>query len=127
MHNFTSMQKEIIRAINLHGGITPELTERHGWTTRGGLPTKEFQQLINPYKVVAPRVLTSIPLKIVWQFRNDATKKETLAKIEREARRLGLKEHAVGGFQLTTSQQDRARGFRPAFNTNPRQGRGRGF
>lgn len=114
--NFTHMQKEILRAIAIHGGITPEMTNRHGWTTHGGLPTSEMNQLIREYRIVAPRVLTSQPLRIVWQFRKDASNKEVLAKIEKEAQRLGMKEYAKdnafhkGGFQLTLRKELGGRG-----------------
>lgn len=101
MINLTPMQREILRAIQLHGGITPEITDRNGWT-RKGQPTTEFFQLIREHKLVAPRVLTSIPLRIVWQMRDQANHKETLAKIEREACRLNFREWAVGGFRLIT-------------------------
>lgn len=103
----TPMQKEILRAIELHGGITPVMTDPNGWT-RQGQPLPEFQALIREMRIVAPRVLTSQPLRIVWQFRSEATRKETLAKIASEASRLKMKEYAPGGFQLTTWQQDLA-------------------
>lgn len=121
------MQREILRAIELHGGITPIMASEHGWLNCHGLPHKEFTQLIHEYRIVAPRVLTSQPLRLVWQLRQNATHKETLTKIEREASRLKMKEFAPGGFQLTTAAQDRARGFVNPFNNNPRQNRGRGW
>ncbi len=103
----TSMQTEILRAIELHGGITPEMTERHGWTTRGGMPVQEFTELIDRL-IVAPRVLTSQPLRIVWQLRDKGAHKATLAKIEKESRRLKQKEYAPGGFQLTLRKELRS-------------------
>lgn len=94
-----SERNEILIAIDLHGGITPEMTNRHGWTNRG-LPVGELRKLIDE-KIVAPRVLTSHPLRVVFQRRATASHAPTLAKIESESRRLGLKEYAEGGFQLT--------------------------
>ena len=103
--NLTRMQKEILRAIELHGGIGAEMGSKHGWLTRGGLPVTEFRQLIDPphmggLYLVAPRVATSQPLKVVWQLRNTATHQATLAKIASEMGRLGYKEHAPGGLEL---------------------------
>lgn len=95
----TKMQQEIIRAIELHGGITPIMTDYHGWTFKGN-PKPEFNQLIREYRIVAPRVLTSQPLRVVWQFRNTAAHNPTLAKIASEATRLKMKEYAPGGFIL---------------------------
>ena len=105
---FSPMQREIVRAIELQGGITSGIAERNGWTLRGQ-PVSDFKELVYVMKIVAPRVQTSIPLTLVWQFRSEATKKDTLAKIEKQARLLGIKEYAPGGFQLTTREQDRAK------------------
>lgn len=110
MYNFTPMQKEILRAIELHGGITPVTARAHGWLTSHGLPMPEFNQLIREYRIVAPRVLTSQPLRIVWQMRVKHSHKETLAKIEREANRLKMKEFAPGGFQLEVRRELKGRG-----------------
>lgn len=96
---FTNMQREILRAIELHGGITPVMTDANGWTFKGN-PRPEFNQLIRDYKLVAPRVLTSQPLRVVWQMRATASHAPTLAKIASEVTRLKLKEYAPGGFML---------------------------
>ena len=96
---FTAMQHEILRAVELHGGITSEMTNRHGWTTHGGLPCAEFRELIDRL-ILAPRVLTSQPLRVVYQYRDKAKHSATLTRIEKETRRLGLREYAPGGFQL---------------------------
>lgn len=98
---FTNMQKEILRALQLHGGITQIMAEKHGWCNKWGMPHGEFNQLIREYKVVAPRVLTSQPLRVVWQLRETASDKNILDSIRKEADRLKLKEFAPGGFQLT--------------------------
>jgi len=125
MINLTPMQKEICRAIEMQGGITPVLTDKHGWTNKG-LPLPEFNQLISQYKIVAPRVLTSIPLRIVWQFRNEATRKETLGKIAREAEKLKLKEYAEGGFMLNTpAEEKRLFDAKVKAAIDPRAGRGK--
>lgn len=94
------MQKEILRAIELHGGITPVTASAHGWINNHGMPLPEFNQLIREYRIVAPRVLTSQPLRIVWQMRVKHSDTNTLSMIEREANRLKMKEYAPGGFQL---------------------------
>lgn len=97
---FTHLQREIFRAITLHGGIDAPMAERFGFT-KGGVPCEEMQVLVNDLKIIAPRVLTSMPLRVVWQFRDKATHNETLAKIARQASRLNQREYAKGGFQLT--------------------------
>ena len=101
------MQKEILRAIEMHGGITPVTSDENGWTRRG-MPTSEMRVLIDT-KVIAPRVLTSHPLRIVWQMYREAVKKETLHKIEKEAKRLRMKEHAPGGFKLDLRKELKGR------------------
>ena len=101
---FTRMQVEILRAIYLHGGVTSEMTNRHGWTSHGGLPKPEFAELIERM-IVAPRVLTAHPLRVVWQLRNTKSHAATLSRIEKESRRLKLKEHAPGGFRLTLRKE----------------------
>jgi hypothetical protein len=55
--------------------------------------------------VLAPRVLTSQPLRVVYQYRDKAKNAATLARIEKETRRLGLREYAPGGFQLKVRKE----------------------
>lgn len=93
------MQKEIVRACQIQGGLTGAQADKNGWTVRG-MPTGPMQELVRVHRILAPRVLTSQPLRIVWQMRELKTDKETLAKIEKEANRLGYKEYALGGFRL---------------------------
>lgn len=100
MHNFTHMQKEILRAIEIQGGITQTFAAKNGWVNKFGIPNKEFNVLIHDLRIVAPRVLTSVPLRVVWQMRVKRNDNETLAKIEREASKLNFKEYAPGGFKL---------------------------
>ena len=100
----TPMQQEILRAIELHGGVTSLMTEKNGWT-RNGHPTPDMAALVRA-RIIAPRILTSQPISVVWQLRSTASHKPTLARIEQEARRLGIKEYAPGGFQLTTRWED---------------------
>lgn len=97
---YTKMQKEILRAIELHGGITPITAQKYGWLNCHGMPMPEFQELVRVHRVVAPRVLTSQPLRMVWQMREKHSDKNTLAMIEKEANRLKMKEYAPGGFRL---------------------------
>lgn len=97
----THMQREILRYISLHGGMTAPQASEKGFLNCHGQPLPEFQALIRTHKMVAPRVLTSQPLRIVWQMRDLHSHGETLAKIERETVRQKLKEYAPGGFQLT--------------------------
>ncbi len=99
----TPMQREILRALEIHGGITPIMSDANGWTRRG-MPVPEMRMLIDT-KVISPRVLTSQPLKIVWQLRAKGAHKPTLAKIEQEAKRLRMKEYATGGFRLTLREE----------------------
>lgn len=96
----TTMQIEIIKAIELLGGITSDISEKYGWTTRGGLPTAQFQQLIREYRIVAPRVLTSIPLRVIWQFRETHKNVNNNILIEKTINRAKIKEYAKGGFKL---------------------------
>lgn len=100
---FTPMQREILRAIELHGGVTSEMTERHGWTRRS-IPAPEMWALIER-KIVAPRVLTSQPLRVVYQLKAQAFSRQNDARIAKEARRLKLKEYAPGGFALSLRRE----------------------
>jgi len=93
-----SHQYEILRAIWHQGGITAATCEEHGFT-RKGLPQPALRELIN-LKIVAPRVLTSQPLRVVFQLRATAFNRNVDMQIAHEARRLRLKEHADGGFSL---------------------------
>ena len=102
-NNFSADEREVLRAVELHGGITEEMTNRHGWT-RQGAPLGPLRSLVQK-RVIAPRVLTSQPLRIVWQMRTLAHAKHNDAKIQSEASRLRLKEHARGGFQLTLRKE----------------------
>lgn len=95
------MQREILRYIDLHGGLTAPQAAKNGFLNCHGMPLPEFQDLIRKHNIVAPRVLTSQPLRVIWQLRDLHSHKNTLAKIEREAGRQNLKEYAPGGFQLT--------------------------
>lgn len=95
----SAVQREILHAIDLHGGLTQPMANRHGWLTHGGLPIAELLELIDRM-IVAPRVLTSQPLTVVWQRREKAQHKATLAQIEMTARGERLKEYAPGGFEL---------------------------
>lgn len=92
-------QRAILDYLHRFGGFTVETAEREGWTWRHGLPRPALRELITR-RIVAPRVLTSIPLRVVWQLRDRAHHGPTLAQIEREASRLRLKEYAQGGFRL---------------------------
>lgn len=91
-------QKEILRAIQLHGGITDEMTNRHGWTRRG-LPLEDLRQLID-YNIVNPQPLSQVPLRVVWRLTQDALNSNVVQKILSEASRLRLKEYAPGGLRL---------------------------
>lgn len=99
----TKDQKQVIRAIELHGGITAEMTSRHGWTNAQGVPVGPLRELID-LRIVAPRILTSYPLKATFELREKARDRETHDKIRREAARLGIKEYAPGGFRIHTSE-----------------------
>lgn len=92
-------QRAILDYLARYGGITVETSEREGWTWRHGLPRPALRELITR-RIVAPRVLTSIPLRVVWQLRERARDRATLDQIAREAHRLRLKEYAQGGFRL---------------------------
>lgn len=107
--NYTPLQREVLRAIELHGGLTADMANRAGFLNCHGMPVPEFQQLIHQYRVVAPRVLTSQPLRIVWQMRVKASDNNTLSMIEREAGRQKLKEYAPGGFRLELRPELRGR------------------
>lgn len=96
--NFSPEQREILRAIQLQGGITSILTERAGWTVNG-CPRPELAELVRR-RVVAPRVLTAQPLRVVWQLRTLAGVAHNESRIASEASRLKLREHAPGGFRL---------------------------
>lgn len=102
------MQREILRAMELHGGLTSAFANRQGFLNCHGLPKPEFLELIQK-RIVAPRVLTSQPLSIVWQIRDLAAHKETLAKIEKEAISQKIKEYAPGGFKLELRPELRGR------------------
>ena len=96
--NFSPEQREILRAMELQGGITSILTEKNGWTVNG-CPRGDLADLVRR-RVVAPRVLTTQPLRVVWQRRTVAGIAANESRIAKEARRLKLKEYAPGGFQL---------------------------
>lgn len=85
-------QHEILRAIQLHGGITQQTTEREGFTSRG-LPCAEMRELIMK-RIVAPRILTSVPLTVVWQLKQTVFNRQIDDMILREASRLKIKEFA---------------------------------
>jgi hypothetical protein len=96
--NFSPEQKEILRAIELQGGITSALTEKNGWTVFG-CPRPELADLVRR-RIVAPRVLTAQPLRVVWQLRTLAGVAHNEARIASEASRLKLRDYAPGGFRL---------------------------
>lgn len=100
-----SQQYEILRAIWHQGGITSATCEAHGFT-RKGLPQPALRDLIT-HKIVAPRVLTSQPLRVVFQMRASAFNRNVDMQIAHEARRLRLKEHADGGFSLELRREIR--------------------
>lgn len=98
---FTTDEKNVLRALELHGGITAAVASRHGWLSEHGVPVGPLRSLTDK-RVVAPRVLTSYPLTVVWQLRKDHSTAHVLSQIERETRRQNIKEYAAGGFQLHT-------------------------
>lgn len=93
-----NMQREILAACGKDGGITAITAEKNGWTHRS-MPTPDMRELINR-RIIAPRVLTSQPLRIVWQLRDTAKDKNTLHRIEQLASKFKMKEYAPGGFKL---------------------------
>jgi len=92
-------QRAILDYLARYGGVTVDRTEREGWTWRHGLPRRALRELI-ARRIVAPRVLTSQPLRVVWQLRERANDRATLEAIHAEAQRWRLREYAPGGFQL---------------------------
>lgn len=93
-----SMQHEILRALWHAGGIDATMAEKRGFTIRGQ-PTREMREMIAK-KIIAPRVMTSVPLTLIWQLRSTAHDRHNDQKIANEAARLKIREYAPGGFQL---------------------------
>lgn len=92
-------ERRILDYLERYGGVTVDRTEREGWTWRHGLPRAPLRRLIQ-LRIVAPRVLTSQPLRVVWQLREKAHDRATLEAIHAEAQRWRLREYAPGGFRL---------------------------
>lgn len=95
----TKDEQEVLRAIDLHGGITAKLATRHGWVNEHGAVLGPLRSLTDK-RIVAPRVLTSVPLNVVWQRRETAAHTATLSQIKQTADKQGIKEYAPGGFEL---------------------------
>lgn len=107
---FSPEQREIMRAIELQGSIRPPQAQKNGWTHahQSGLPKEALRNLI-ARKIVAPRVETSQPLKMLWQLRSEADRPDVLAKIAAEASRLKVKEYAEGGYKLELRRELRGK------------------
>src|SRR5690606_42096724 len=88
-------QRAILDYLHRFGGFTVETAEREGWTWRHGLPRAALPELITR-RIVAPRVLTSIPLRVASQLRERARDRATLAQIAWEAHRPRLQAHSPG-------------------------------
>ncbi len=107
---FSPEQRDILRAIQLQGSIRPDMAVRCGWTWphQSGLPKEALRNLIER-KIVAPRIETSQPLKMLWQLRDLGDDPATLARIAAEARKLKVKEYAEGGYKLELRRELRRR------------------
>jgi hypothetical protein len=78
--------EEIVAFLQRFGACDSERAEREGWTQRG-LPGEALRSLI-ARRIVAPRVLTSYPLRVVWELRRTAHTPEQRAAVERLRRQL---------------------------------------
>lgn len=91
-------ERQILRYIELQGAVTGEIAERNGWTHRG-LPQPPLARLVER-GIVAPRCLTSWPVRISWELRAATRDPQTLDRIRREASRLRLRDYAPGGLVI---------------------------
>ena len=101
-NNLSTDERELITYISRYGGLLAPDAERHGWTVRG-LPTAPLRALI-ARRIVAPRVLTSQPLRVVWQLRATWRSPETLTHLSSQLGRAGVREYAPGGLHLGNKQ-----------------------
>lgn len=69
-----SEQRTIVDYLKRFGACDAVRAETEGWTRRG-LPAEPLRALINA-RVVAPRVLTSYPLRVMWELKATAHTKQ---------------------------------------------------
>lgn len=98
----SSDHRQILRYIELHGALLGVEAERQGWTLRG-VPQAPLRDLVE-FGIVAPRALTGYPVSISWELREKARSQATHTRIEREARRVGVKE--ADGSDLNFATRD---------------------
>lgn len=90
-------KEAIVDYIAARGGLLSEEATKHGWA-KNGLPLAALRELITE-RIVAPRVLTSIPLRVVWQLRQDHRAPAVLERLGRLCAEFKIKDGA-GGLKL---------------------------
>jgi len=88
---FPPDERKILQYLDRFGALPQARAEREGWTI-GGLPTEPLRNLIR-LRIVAPRVLTSYPLRCSWELRHGANTPERAAARAKMQEEYGLREY----------------------------------